>query len=91
MSTECGSMVSITRDEIVQQLGHVPYDRFLLYLMGPYKSFNLNYVLTPEEREEIAIKDLPEPLKQLFQNEEAISEAKALPGRFRAVYELIPE
>jgi hypothetical protein len=71
-------MVSITRDETVQQLGHVPYDRFLLYLMGPYKSFNLKYVLAPEEREEIAIEDLPEPLKQLFQNEEAISDAKAL-------------
>jgi len=41
----------ITRESIVEQLGEVKYDRFLFYLMGPYKSFNLNYVLSEEERE----------------------------------------
>ena len=30
----------ITRDLLVDRLGDVTYDRFLFYLMGPYKSFN---------------------------------------------------
>jgi len=38
--------VEITRDVIAERLGHVTYDRFLFCLMGPYKSFNLNYVLS---------------------------------------------
>ena len=45
----------ITRDLIVNRLGSVKYDRFLFYLMGPYKSFNLNYVFSEEERREIDI------------------------------------
>ena len=68
----------ITRDLIVQRLGSVKYDRFLFYLMGPYKSFNLNYVLNEEERREIDVKDLPGPLRRLFQNKDDINEAQAL-------------
>jgi len=71
-------MAGITRDELVPRLGHVPYDRFLLYLMGPYKSFNLNYVLNDEERERIDIEDLPGPLRRLFRNRDRIDEAQAL-------------
>ena len=71
-------MSEITRDRIVRRLGRVPYDRFLLYLMGPYKSFNLHYVLSEEERERIAVEELPGPLRRLFRNEDAIDEAKAL-------------
>jgi len=51
--------VEITRDVIAERLGHVTYDRFLFYLMGPYKSFNLNYVLSEKERQEIDVEDLP--------------------------------
>ena len=68
----------ITRDLIVQRLGSVKYDRFLFYLMGPYKSFNLNYVLSEEERREIDIEDLPGPLRRLFRNKDDINEAQAL-------------
>ncbi|GAB7017326.1 hypothetical protein JCM18750_01870 [Halostagnicola bangensis] len=68
----------ITRDFIRDQLGNVKYDRFLLYLMGPYKSFNLNYVLSETERERIDIDDLPGPLRQLFRSKDEIDEAKAL-------------
>jgi hypothetical protein len=68
----------ITRDQLVERLGAVEYDRFLVYLMGPYKSFDLNYVLSDEERASIDIDDLPSPLRRLFQNRDAIDEAKAL-------------
>lgn len=68
----------ITRELIAGRLGSVSYDRFLLYLMGPYKSFNLNYVLTDEERAGVDAESLPGPLRKLFQNEEEIDEAKAL-------------
>jgi hypothetical protein len=68
----------ITRELIADRLGHVKYDLFLFYLMGPYKSFNLNYVLSEEERREIAIDDLPGPLRRLFRNKDAINEAQAL-------------
>jgi len=40
--------------------------------MGPYKSFNLNYVLSEKERQEIDVEDLPGPLRQLFQSKEEI-------------------
>ncbi|WP_049924776.1 DUF7509 family protein [Halopiger djelfimassiliensis] len=73
----------ITRDLIVSRLGTVAYDRFLLYLMGPYKSFNLNYVLSEEERAEIDIAELPGPLRRLFRNKETIDEAKALLRRIQ--------
>lgn len=68
----------ITRALIADRLGDVPYDRFLLYLMGPYKSFNLNYVLTDEELSAVDTESLPGPLRKLFQNEDAIDGAKAL-------------
>lgn len=68
----------ITRDLIADRLGTVGYDRFLLYLMGPYKSFNLNYVLTDEELQDVAVEDLPSPFERFFQNEDEIDEAKAL-------------
>ena len=69
--------VEITRDLIVKRLGSVKYDRFLFYLMGPYKSFNLNYVLSEEERREINVEDLPGPLRRLFQNKNEINAAQA--------------
>lgn len=69
--------VEITRDLIVDRLGRVKYDRFLFYLMGPYKSFNLNYVLSQEERREIDVEDLPGPLRRLFQNKDDINAAQA--------------
>lgn len=68
----------ISRDVIADRLGRVTYDRFLFYLMGPYKSFNLTYVLDEEERREIDIEDLPGPLRRLFRNKDAINEAQAL-------------
>lgn len=68
----------ITRDGLVDRLGTVPHDRFLLYLMGPYKSFNLHYVLTEEELATVTVEELPGPFRKLFQNEDAIDEAKAL-------------
>ena len=68
----------ITRDSIAASLGNVKYDRFLFYVMGPYKSFNLNDILTEEERREVDIESLPGPFRQLFQNEDDIDEAKAL-------------
>lgn len=69
---------AITRDDIRDALGRTAYDRFLVYVMGPYKSFNLNYVLTDDELQDVAIEDLPGPLERLFRNEDEIDEAKAL-------------
>jgi hypothetical protein len=80
--------VSITRDLIAGRLGSVKYDRFLFYLMGPYKSFNLNYVLSENERREIDTEELPGPLRRLFQNKDEINAAQALlrrvQGKLRA-------
>jgi hypothetical protein len=70
--------VEITRELIADRLGGVTYDRFLFYLMGPYKSFNLNYILSEEERREIEIDELPGPLRQLFRNRDDINAAQAL-------------
>ncbi len=70
--------LEITRDLIAERLGGVKYDRFLFYLMGPYKSFNLNYVLGEEERRGIDVDDLPGPLRRLFRSEEDVDAAKAL-------------
>jgi hypothetical protein len=69
---------TITRGSIAERLGTVKYDRFLFYLMGPYKSFNLNYVLSEEERREIDVEDLSGPLRRLFDNKDAINAAQAL-------------
>ncbi|WP_226041608.1 hypothetical protein [Natrinema sp. DC36] len=80
----------ITRDLITDRLGTVKYDRFLLYLMGPYKSFNLNYVLTDEERQNVSVADLPGPLRKLFQNEDAIDEAEALLRRVQGTLRTNP-
>ncbi|QKG94205.1 hypothetical protein HPS36_14975 (plasmid) [Halorubrum salinarum] len=80
----------ITRDLIADRLGHVPYDRFLFYLMGPYKSFNLNYILTEEERQEIAVDDLPGPLRRLFQNKDEIDAAQALLRRIQGALRVTP-
>lgn len=68
----------ITRSRIRSSLGSVPYDDFLVYLMGPYKSFNLEYVLSEEERADVAVEELPEPLRRLFRNQDEIDEARAL-------------
>ncbi|WP_159904836.1 DUF7509 family protein [Salinirussus salinus] len=73
----------ITRERIADRLGHVKYDRFLFYLMGPYKSFNLNYVLSEEERRGIDVEDLPGPLRQLFKNKDDVNAAKALLRRIQ--------
>jgi hypothetical protein len=75
--------MQITRDLIAERLGSVKYDRFLFYLMGPYKSFNLNYVLSEEERREIDIEDLPGPLRRLFRNKDDINAAQALLRRIQ--------
>jgi hypothetical protein len=70
--------VDISRETIVESLGQVKYDQFLFYVMGPYKSFNLNYVLSETERQNIDITDLPGPLRRLFQNRDDMNEAQAL-------------
>ncbi|MBV0901976.1 DUF7509 family protein [Haloarcula salina] len=69
---------AITRDLIIERVGAVTYDRFLFYLMGPYKSFNLNYVLSEEERRDIEVEDLPGPLRRLFRSRDEIDAAQAL-------------
>lgn len=68
----------LDRDLIVRTLPTPEYPRFLFYLMGPYKSFDLNYYLTEDEREEIDVEDLPGPIRPLFQNEAQIDDAQAL-------------
>lgn len=82
--------VEITRDLLVERLGHVPYDRFLFYLMGPYKSFNLNYVLSEQEQQEIDVEDLPGPLRRLFQSKEEIDAAQALLRRVQGALRVNP-
>lgn len=68
----------ITRKLLWGRLGNVKYDRFLFYLMGPYKSFNLDYVLSEDERRAVDIEALPGPLRRLFKNKDEIDEAQAL-------------
>lgn len=68
----------ISRDLLVERLGSVRYDRFLFFLMGPYKSFNLEYVLDEEQRRAVDVAELPGPLRKLFRSEEEIDAAKAL-------------
>lgn len=82
--------VDITRDLVVDRLGSVKYDRFLFYLMGPYKSFNLNYVLSEEERREIDIEDLPGPLRRLFQSKDDINAAQAFMRRIQGELRVDP-
>jgi hypothetical protein len=68
----------------------VTYDRFLFYLMGPYKSFNLNYVLGETERREIDVEDLPGPLRRLFQSKDDIDAAQALLRRIQGKLRVDP-
>lgn len=82
--------VEITRDLIISRVGHVKYDRFLFYLMGPYKSFNLNYILSDEKRREINIEDLPGPLRRLFQSKDDIDDAQALLRRVQGELRVDP-
>ena len=82
--------VEITRDLIVERLGRVKYDRFLFYIMGPYKSFNLNYVLSEEERRELDVEDLPGPLRRLFQSKDEIDDAQALLRRVQGELRITP-
>lgn len=80
----------ITRNVLVERLGDVTYDRFLFYLMGPYKSFNLNYVLSDEERRDIDVDDLPGPLRRLFQSKAEIDGAQALLRRVQGSLRVNP-
>jgi hypothetical protein len=82
--------VEITRELLADRLGQVTYDRFLFYLMGPYKSFNLNYVLSGEERRKFEIDDLPGPLRRLFQHKDEINEAQALLRRVQGALRTDP-
>jgi len=82
--------VEITRDLIVDRLGRVRHDRFLFYLMGPYKSFNLNYLLDERERREIDTADLPGPLRRLFRSKDEIDAAQALLRRLQGELRVRP-
>jgi len=82
--------VDITRDLIVDRLGRVAYDRFLFYLMGPYKSFNLNYVLSEADRREMDVADLPGPLRRLFRSKDEIDAAQALLRRVQGALRVRP-
>lgn len=79
--------VRISREYVLEQLGGVKFDHFLFFLMGPYRSFNLNYILSEEEQEEIDIEELPGPLRKLFRRPDHIDEAQAflrrIQGRLR--------
>jgi hypothetical protein len=83
-------MTEITRDLLVERLSEVHYDRFLFYLMGPYKSFNLNYVLSESDRREIDTDDLPEPIRSLFQSKDEIDAAQALLRRVQGALRVDP-
>jgi hypothetical protein len=82
--------IEITRELIADRLGRVTYDRFLFYVMGPYKSFNLNYVLSEEERRTIDIADLSGPLRRLFQNKDEINAAQGLLRRIQGALRTDP-
>lgn len=85
-----GDVTEITRDLLVERLSEVHYDRFLFYLMGPYKSFNLNYVLSESDRREIDTDDLPEPIRSLFQSKDEIDAAQALLRRVQGALRVDP-
>ena len=70
--------VDISRELLVERIGSVTYDRFLFYVMGPYKSFNLDYILSEEERRTFDVDELPGPLRRLFKNKNDIDAAQAL-------------
>jgi len=75
--------MDITRELIVDRLGDVKHDPFLFYVMGPYKSFNLNHVLSEEEQRAIDTEELPGPIRRLFKNTETITDAQALLRRIQ--------
>ena len=75
--------MEITRELLINRLGTVKYDRFLFYLMGPYKSFNLNYILSEEEQRDIDIDELPGPIRRLFKNTETVADAQAFLRRIQ--------
>ena len=66
------------------------YERFLFYVMGPYKSFNLNYVISEDERRGIEVDELPGPLPRLFRNKDDISQAQALLSRVQGALRTDP-
>lgn len=82
--------VDITRELVADRLARVKFDRFLFYLMGPSKSFNLNFVLSEQDRQGIDIENLPGPLRRLFQNRDAINEAQALLRRVQGALRTNP-
>lgn len=75
--------MEISRELVIDRLGSVKYDRFLFYLMGPYKSFNLNYILSEKERQAIDIEELPGPIRRLFTNSQTITDAQAFLRRIQ--------
>jgi len=75
--------MEITRQLITNRLGSVKYDQFLFYLMGPYKSFNLNYILSEEDRRGIDTEELPGPIRRLFKNTDTIADAQAFLRRIQ--------
>jgi hypothetical protein len=81
---------TISRSLIVDRLGDVRREKFLVYLMGPYKSFNLEYVLSDEERADIKVADLPGPLRSLFQHRDKIDDAQALLRRVQGALRVDP-
>lgn len=80
----------VTREEIADRLGNVKYNQFLMYLMGPYKSFNLEYVLSDTVRKDVQVADLPPPIRRLFRPEEDIDEAEALLRRVQGALRTDP-
>ncbi|WP_411968442.1 hypothetical protein [Haloferax sp. YSSS75] len=81
---------AITRDDIRDALGRTTYDRFLVYVMGPYKSFNLNYVLSEEELADIDVADLPGPIRKLFAARDDVDDALALLRRVQGALRADP-
>lgn len=81
---------AITRDDIREALGRTTYDRFLVYVMGPYKSFNLNYVLSEEELADIDVADLPGPIRKLFAARDDVDDALALLRRVQGALRADP-
>ncbi|ELZ97931.1 DUF7509 family protein [Haloferax sulfurifontis] len=81
---------AVSRDEIRAALGRTTYDRFLVYVMGPYKSFNLNYVLSEEELAAIDIEELPGPIRKLFAARDEVDDALALLRRVQGTLRADP-
>lgn len=74
------------RDRIVEQLGTVPYDRFLVYLMGPYKSFSVEEIVP----ESVDPDDLGGPLASWddsageYDHDEVVATLRRVQGSLRA-------